>query len=657
MPRDPSQPLSAVASARISQTGVPAAPSTTGAGAGAAANADALARRVADLEHTLATERTRNASRIRDVDSAMRSLRDTVTGLQEERRRAVLERDQLRAQLERMHRELAAPAPAPAVQRTEVEDRALLDARRERDQLRTRLAEAARETAALREKLAVRDADLRKAAEALAFLERRCDEADRARAAPGAGGSVADRDADRDESATGLSVEEEALQYDRSGAATQDGPSASTDSDMIEDTGTAPGPVASGDAHPAALPESARRLDAVAEQASTPSEHERERERDARAAQAADPQDPSFPEIAGLRLERLVSDGPQGRVFEAREVPSRRPVTVHMLSCALRMLDGKRLDSLLLAKHANLVSALNFAVTRDGPYLVVERTSGENAEAWVRRVGPLPERVALAVALECARGLRQAAFHGAHHGELSPAHVWIDASGGVRVSGAGQRPILAPADETASAPSFASPERLRGSPPPDSRSDVYSLGCVVWFLLTGKSPFVGDKDAIQRHQAAGAPSVRESRPEVSAETAKLLQRMMATDPDERHMTWDQLLVDLERRVPGRVSEDLRGNFSARVRRFAIAHPWVVPAAILALLGLAVVAHLGLASDVGAAGRFASASGHAEALAARGDKVGAREIYRRWLSGTGDPSVERQAARRFDQLGEELLRSR
>ncbi|MCG3135444.1 MAG: hypothetical protein HMLKMBBP_03100 [Planctomycetes bacterium] len=591
----------------------------------------------------------------------MRLLRKTVADLQEETRRNAQERDQIRAQLDRTHRELAEQA-ARQPERSHDEDRALLDLRRECEKARAEAAEAARESAALRTKLQSRDVDLRAAAQALEVLERRCDEADRLLAERA---SRAARDSGRDDSATGLAVGPEADD------------AAAADRDLLEDTGTGPGVPQADDPDPASLPAAARRLAEAdvpapaddegpgrADSCDTQDEPPLARAARAPAAppaadnyRAAEPQDPSFPEVPGVRIERLVSDGPLGRVFDARETPSRRPVSVRMLASALRLLDGKRLDSLLLAKHPNLVSVLNFAVSRDGPYLVLERTEGETAEEWVRRVGPLPEKVVLAVALECARGLRQAAFHGAVHEELSPAHVWIDAAGAVRVSGAGQRPILSPNDGTCAAPQYASPERLRGSPPPDARSDIWSLGCVMWFLLAGKPPFVGDKEAVQRHQAAGAPSVREARPDVSADTAKLLQRMTSTDPDQRHMTWDQLLVDLERRVPGRVSEDLRGNLAARARRLAIAHPWVVPAAIAGLLAIAVAVHLALGRDDTAAVRFATARTRAEQLAAQGDRAAAREIYRRWLSGVGDPSVERAAAKRFDQLGAEMSSSK
>lgn len=370
--------------------------------------------------------------------------------------------------------------------------------------------------------------------------------------------------------------------------------------------------------------------------------------RDSRAP-AEIAQDPSFPEIPGHRLERLLEEGPLGAAYEAREVATRRPVLVRVLPGSLKLFDGKGLDSLLLAKHPNLVGVLSFAVSRAGPYLVLERADGESVDRWIQRVGPLPERIALAVTLECARGLRQAAFHGALHLDLAPESILVDAAGKVRVGGVGLRPVLAPSETGARSPAFAAPERLRDGAPCDVRADIYSLGAILFYLLTGRAPFAGSKDEIARLQVVGPPEVRETRPEITSDTSKLIARLLSADADLRHATWDQVLVDLERRVPGQSSPELRGNLQARVRRFAVLHPWVVPAAISTMLAIAIVTRIALSPDETAGDRFRIAKIRVQALAAKGDNEGARELLRPFLRNAGDPQIEREAARLFDEL--------
>jgi hypothetical protein len=344
------------------------------------------------------------------------------------------------------------------------------------------------------------------------------------------------------------------------------------------------------------------------------------------------------PQLPGLRVERVVSEGPEGYVLDARETGSRRPVTVRLLPTEFRRCEGKLLDSLLLAKHANLVSVLSFAVCPQGPYLVFEREQGETATQWVARVGALPERVALAVVLEAARGLRHAALHGAVHGDLGADDVLIETSGRVRVRGIGLAGLLHPDDPAPCAPAFAAPERLRGEPATDSRADVWSLGAVLAFLLTGGTATHG-----------ATPDVHGARPDVSEATVALIHRLCASNPELRPPSWDQVLAELARLAPAdRADEDVA--LPARFGRAVARRPWVAVAAVAAAIAAFGFWRALSADERSAADRYRDASAVAERLLRDGDVEGARAVYRRFLRDTGDASVEREAAQRHDALG-------
>ena len=156
-------------------------------------------------------------------------------------------------------------------------------------------------------------------------------------------------------------------------------------------------------------------------------------------------------------------------------------------------------------------------------------------------------------------------------------------------------------------------------------------------------------EQIARLQAVAAPDVRELRPEVSADAARLVRHMLTFDLNLRPAAWDDVLVALEGRVPGQSTPALQGNLGARLRRFAIVNPWILPLAVAGLLAAAVCARVIATSDESAAARFRVSKARAAALQSSGDIDGAREELRPFLRSVGDPAVEREAARLYDDL--------
>ena len=358
--------------------------------------------------------------------------------------------------------------------------------------------------------------------------------------------------------------------------------------------------------------------------------------------------DDGFPDVPGVRREGAAETSDLGTRWRARETASRRPVAVLVLPRPMADVDGKKLDALLLARHENLAQVLSFGVGKAGPYVVHERAQGETLEQWVYRVGALPERTALPVALQVARGLRQAALHGALHGELSPRAVRIDPQGLVKVEDAGFTSLLPSGSRAPSAPSFASPERLRSGTSTDARSDIYSLGALLYFLLTAHAPFPGDREKVQRQQsAASRPDAREWRPDVPEATAQYIMRLMAAMPDDRPASWDEVVAELERRVPGHAPRDAARS---RLAEAMSANPYPFLAVAAApLVAVAALLFAVIGSGPTPRERFDVAAEQADALVKQGDVAGARVILARFVKDAGDPAVEREAAGRLETL--------
>ncbi len=653
-----------------------------------AASSRALASKVTELETLIAVERAENARRLKEVDGHMRVMRGALQELQSDFRRISAEREQLRMELEKRDRLIshlevkvnelrekadsaaadregaAAEVVAQAIGRAQEAERELAEAREAVEILRLRArelehagdpAENTEQMLELRDRVAEREDQLIRAAETIReYEERLVFSEDRAARALRTAENLRDRI-----DAVPLQSVPAPVQRPPADAAVPDAVLDAEDDDsgtyvpVIDDATVdvpeprARKPKSKRTPRPRQKQEGPRRARPHRAQRTEPAAAPEVVEEDA----ADDAPSSVFPDIEGLRFEKEITRDTHGAFFYARETGSRRPVAVALLPGPVQDVDTKRTDALILARHPNLVSALSYGVSRSGAYVVFERPVGEPADQWVGRIGPLPERIALAVALQVARGLRQAAFHGVVHGDLEPSNVRIDPAGRVQLMGVGTSSLTPAHRRELVAPGYASPERLRGSPPPDARTDIYALGSTLYFLLTGVAPFEGDRDAVLRKQAGGRfPDPRAKRPEISEEVAVLVQKLTAADPDRRPVTWDQVLVELERRVPGESSPELAGNLPARLRRFASERPQLVTALAVVPLGIAAAAfYLAGATETTVRDRYAEATVRADQLATDGDLEAARRIYSRFLSDTGDPVVEREAAARLDDL--------
>jgi predicted nucleic acid-binding Zn-ribbon protein len=303
-----------------------------------------------------------------------------------------------------------------------------------------------------------------------------------------------------------------------------------------------------------------------------------------------------FPDIRGLRFERHVSSGDDFSVFEAREKTSRRPVTVRVLTGNHAAVDELGIDTLMLASHPNLVSALSFGVTPHGPHVVFERVSGETLEQWVQRVGPVPEHVALGVALQAVRGLRKAAFHECVHGDLSPRSVVMESTGRVRVDGVGIHQLQAKTESGPRDPGFAAPEVVRGESDPSAAADMYSLAAMLHFLVRGKPPFEGDLAQVRkRQQTATFPDPRQRGAQVSDGFVALLLTCGSADPGSRPAAWEEVLETIEGLLPHEEAEPQAPVPRSRVARLVAEHPIAVAVAAcipLVAIGLGLKLLLG-----------------------------------------------------------------
>ena len=246
-------------------------------------------------------------------------------------------------------------------------------------------------------------------------------------------------------------------------------------------------------------------------------------------------------------------------------------------------------------QHPNVARVIHYGDQDGECFYAMELVEGETLEERVRREGPLSVGDALEVTLQVARALLAAEKCSVVHRDLKPSNIMVGTyeSGRmlVRVIDYGVAKVLAPGSESGveqtqagfiGTPAFASPEQFNdsGQLQVDTRSDIYSLGVVFWFLLTGQAPFAGKTlEEVRTKQREELPIEQLKSRHVPAPVAALLMSMLAVDPTGRPQTAHDLLGQLENCY-------VRFEPAARRRRKRV----VVTSAGLALaLAVAVVA--------------------------------------------------------------------
>ncbi len=257
------------------------------------------------------------------------------------------------------------------------------------------------------------------------------------------------------------------------------------------------------------------------------------------------------------------------------------------------------------------------------PYIVFEYVDGETLKALIRRTGPLEITEALAYAIEIARALGAAHEHHIVHRDVKPQNVLLTAEGTAKITDFGIARTLTEQGLTLEGrvlgtTDYVSPEQALGHPV-TGQSDVYSLGVVLYELLTGAVPFTGANpvSVAMRHVREEVPDVQHRRPEVSAATAAVVDRATAKDLARRYPDIPSLLIDLEEvlaveaaragEATGEVTTVLRSLPGPARQRLPwhMRHPvrWLGSLALLGgllALGLVLAAghtHRGVAADV------------------------------------------------------------
>jgi serine/threonine-protein kinase len=272
--------------------------------------------------------------------------------------------------------------------------------------------------------------------------------------------------------------------------------------------------------------------------------------------------------------------------------------------------------------HPNIVAVYDTGADDGLYYIVMEHVDGENLADLLDRQGPLAPATAAQIGWSVCQALAAAHERGLVHRDVKPANVIVSRTGAVKVTDFGIAKAMATttAGRTGSGPvlgtaSYMSPEQAQGQRV-DERSDLYSLGCVLYALLTGSPPFVNDTaiGVIWQHVAEEPVPVAERRPDAGPGLTAVVGRALAKRPDDRYQTADAMGDDLERAagalgaagVPSRPTAGVTGAATMR-RRPALAGWALLGGLVLVVLLLAVLLRGGLQGGERGSGAVAAGS--------------------------------------------------
>lgn len=284
-------------------------------------------------------------------------------------------------------------------------------------------------------------------------------------------------------------------------------------------------------------------------------------------------------QVPGYVIEGVIGTGGMGTVYLARQLSLDRHVALKVMS--RRWVH----DPVFLARftreayaaaqlsHPNIVQIYDIGEAEGLPFFSMEYVRGSSLSEVVRRQGRLDPQTAVSYILQAARGLQYAHSRGLIHRDVKPDNLLLDEHGLVKVADLGlvktpqgeltprtphprdpdcagwaASPEMTGTQIALGTPAYMSPEQCRDAASVDHRSDIYSLGCTLYVLLTGRPPYEGSSAAelMSKHAYEPLPPPEQWVPRLPRELSAILQRMLAKDPGQRYQSMEEVIRALER---------------------------------------------------------------------------------------------------------------
>ena len=265
-----------------------------------------------------------------------------------------------------------------------------------------------------------------------------------------------------------------------------------------------------------------------------------------------------------ILMEKIGSGG-MGQVFKAHHRRMDRFVAIKLLppemtsdTAAIARFE-REVKAVARISHPNIVAALDADCANGIHFLVMELVDGSDLSVLVKKHGPFSVRHAVSYILQAAKGLEAAHKKGIIHRDIKPANLLLDTEGTVKILDLGLARLSVEADASTQAEltntgtvmgtvDYMAPEQALNSKAADERADIYSLGCSLHYLMTGKSTYGGDSlmAKLLAHRDQPVPSLRSAIADVPEELEMVFHKMVAKKTQDRYQTVTQLIAELQK---------------------------------------------------------------------------------------------------------------
>jgi serine/threonine-protein kinase len=312
-------------------------------------------------------------------------------------------------------------------------------------------------------------------------------------------------------------------------------------------------------------------------------------------------------------VEELVGTGGMSSVFRAHDRLLDRKVALKVLhqqySEDEEYIERFRREARAVAalSHPNIVTVIDRGEHAGRQFIVFEYIDGENLKALIQRRGPAPVTTAVELAMQIARGLSFAHQQGLVHRDVKPQNILLNGDGQAKVTDFGIARSLdvqhgmTQTGTVLGTSDYIAPEQAQGQRV-DEHTDVYSLGVVLYEMLTNEVPFPGENfvAVAMRHINEEPPSIRDRRPDVSPRLEAAVQRAMAKRPEDRFQTMADFCRELEADLAeAQGATVVAPTLPRRARgpRRQGANPWPIVLALVTLIAIGgVIAYIATRDD-------------------------------------------------------------
>ncbi|MCX7703829.1 MAG: protein kinase, partial [Planctomycetota bacterium] len=260
-----------------------------------------------------------------------------------------------------------------------------------------------------------------------------------------------------------------------------------------------------------------------------------------------------------FKVIKKIAEGGMGQVYLARQISLDRDVALKILPERLAKDESfkarfeREAREAARLNHPSIISVYAYGIKDGIPYFAMEFIEGEDLAGLLKKRGKFPVREALRITKEVAKALEAAHKKGVVHRDIKPSNIMLKEDGSVKVTDfglakavGGGSVMVTQANVVLGTPHYMSPEQGKGEKV-DTRSDIYSLGVVLYELLSGTVPFKADTPTtlIYMHVYEKPPSIREKNPEVPPAVEALVMKMLMKEPAERFQTPTELVNAIE----------------------------------------------------------------------------------------------------------------